>query len=94
VPRGPYLDVANSTRRSGPVVGGSVGGDEACLDVERERLDGAGEHAVFAAGEGTDLGHDNLRLLFQARDHRGLMAIRSPGTPTRSRKARSTAQDG
>ena len=36
--------------------------------------------AVFAAGEGTDLGHDDLRLLFQARDHRGLDGDPSAGT--------------
>src|SRR5260370_931489 len=95
-PRGNYFDIAHEHPQvRGLLVRGRLGGDEARFDIERERPDGADEGAVFATGEGTDLSHDDLHLLSQARNHRGLDGDHeAPGRPTRSRQARSAAEDG
>lgn len=57
---------------------------------ERERLDGAGIRAIFAAREGANLSHgDLLELLFDPRPSRALMAIceRRDGRPAAFRPA-------
>ena len=65
LPRGTNLDVTrhHAQVRSLLVLGG-LGRKEARLDVERERLDGAGIRAIFGAGEGANLSHGDLLLLF------------------------------
>src|SRR5437879_3815448 len=65
LPRGAYLNVAghHAQVRRLLVVGG-FGRKEAYLDVEQERLDGAGVRAIFGAGEGANLSHGDLLLLF------------------------------
>src|SRR5208337_3783254 len=72
--------------------GGGIAGDEARLGVDREGLDGAGVDAIVAAGKRADLGHDVTPFaVFQARDHRGLVAIRSPGTAAPHLQGRSAS---
>src|SRR5439155_18522196 len=64
--------------------------DEAHLDVERERPEGAGVGAIFAAGEGADLSHgDLLDCWLDSRPSRALTAIcqRRDGRPAAFRPA-------
>ncbi len=42
----------------------AFGRNEARLDVERERLDGAAVGSIFGAGEGANLSHGDLLLLY------------------------------
>ncbi len=98
LPRGflPGCTELGSTRPDaivGSLVVVLLGRDEDRLDVERERLDRAGE-AVIRRSEGADGSHGGLRLL-SGRDHRSLDGGPWPGERSaRSREARSAAEDG
>src|SRR5206468_11877785 len=66
------------------------GGDEAHLDVERERPDGAGVGTIFVAREGADLSHgDLLDCWLDPRPSRALTAVcqRRDGRPAAFRPA-------
>jgi hypothetical protein len=74
-----------SGRRSG-AFSFCEGWDEAPFDVERERLDGAGVGAIFAAGEGADLSH-LLDCCLDPRPSRAFDGgLSAPPRPTRSRR--------
>jgi hypothetical protein len=78
LPGGAQLDVARVDAEVRSLVGWVVDADQLGLDVEVERLDGAGE-AIARGGEGADGSHCLSPLVFSGRAYRDLDGGRETG---------------
>ncbi len=93
-PTGADLDGACEGAQVGRLLTVLLGGNEAGLDVEGERLDDSGKRAIVIAGESSDLSHLSSPMLYPVATIAALMAIERRRATGPHPQGRSAAEGG